>query len=557
MSEIRKVCILENGAEIPLTASIADENKQALAYSMLYHLAGNGARISVDGMDVSFDKNTLRLVSEYGVSGRHYMKPHLDPEWYGANGQNFIKEDPLTVSVLADDGPVSIMPFTGCPDKAYEELRFLEYGFSPQVSLSMPGKDGPINIIENGKAANLAVTDFSGKVREQEFSNDWDKLSSLQEEKFWTQNEGPSFTYDLTCGPKYKLIKEESQKVPGMSQDEFWKNEQTNGFTNVERTVYRIQALRDFGDVKAGELGGYVESEDNLSHSGTCWVYGNAVACCDAVVIDGAALTGRAAAGQSASISGAAAVSGNVIVKGRARVSDYAVVIGNDNLYSAVLEDDAKVIENAQISGGVTVSGEAMVKGRAKVLGVAPGASLKEDNRLNPRFHLAYLGDHAVADGNALVVNGCLLNHAHVSGNAAIICSPFDGSATIKGNAEIGGNARILNGATISGEAKIGGEAEIKKQVKIGHDALIMDSEDIFHKGDITAYRNQNDGVTVSYKKRFYNGIEAFKAAKGDHLDEKNKRAFYEIENHFGYFDAADFEVAVNSIQTKDLEQER
>lgn len=42
MSEIRKVCILENGAEIPLTASIADENKQALAYSMLYHLAGNG-----------------------------------------------------------------------------------------------------------------------------------------------------------------------------------------------------------------------------------------------------------------------------------------------------------------------------------------------------------------------------------------------------------------------------------------------------------------------------------------------------------------------------------
>lgn len=508
-------------------------------------------------MDVSFDKNNLRLVSEYGVTGRHYTKPHLDPEWYGANGQNFIKEDPLTVSVLADDGPVSIVPFTGCPDKAYEKMRFLEYGFSPQVSLSVPGKDGPINIIENGKTVNLAVTDFSGKVREQEFSNDWDKLSSLQEEKFWTQNEGPSFTYDLTCGPKYKLIKEESEKVSGMSQDEFWKNEQTNDFTNAERTVYRIQALRDFGDVKAGELGGYVESEDNLSHSGTCWVYGNAVACCDAVVIDGAALTGRAAAGQSANVSGAAAVSGNVIVKGRARVSDFAVVIGNDKLQSTVLEDDAKVIENAQISGGVTVSGEAMVKGRAKVLGVAPGASLKEDNRLDPRFHLAYLGDHAVADGNALVVNGCLLNHAHVSGNAAIICSPFDGSATIKGNAEIGGNARILNGATISGEAKIGGEAEIKKQVKIGHDALIMDSEDIFHKGGIAAYRNQNDGVTVSYKNRSYNGIEAFKVAKGDHLNEKDKAALWEIEDHFGYFDAADFENAVAEIGTENSEMGR
>ena len=38
------------------------------------------------------------------------------------------------------------------------------------------------------------------------------------------------------------------------------------------RTLYRIQALKDFGDVKAGELGGYVESETNLSHEGNCWV---------------------------------------------------------------------------------------------------------------------------------------------------------------------------------------------------------------------------------------------------------------------------------------------
>ena len=40
-----------------------------------------------------------------------------------------------------------------------------------------------------------------------------------------------------------------------------------------DRTVYRIRALRDFGDVRRGDLGGYVESEDNLSHSGESWVY--------------------------------------------------------------------------------------------------------------------------------------------------------------------------------------------------------------------------------------------------------------------------------------------
>ena len=35
------------------------------------------------------------------------------------------------------------------------------------------------------------------------------------------------------------------------------------------RTLYRIQALRDFGDVKEGEFGGWIESEKNLSHEGS------------------------------------------------------------------------------------------------------------------------------------------------------------------------------------------------------------------------------------------------------------------------------------------------
>ena len=42
------------------------------------------------------------------------------------------------------------------------------------------------------------------------------------------------------------------------------------------RTLYRIQALRDFGDVKEGEFGGWIESEKNLSHEGSAWIYGDA-----------------------------------------------------------------------------------------------------------------------------------------------------------------------------------------------------------------------------------------------------------------------------------------
>lgn len=36
--------------------------------------------------------------------------------------------------------------------------------------------------------------------------------------------------------------------------------------------LHRIQAMRDFGGVQKGDLGGWVESEENLSHDGTCWV---------------------------------------------------------------------------------------------------------------------------------------------------------------------------------------------------------------------------------------------------------------------------------------------
>ena len=40
--------------------------------------------------------------------------------------------------------------------------------------------------------------------------------------------------------------------------------------------LFRIKALISFGNIKEGELGGYVEKEDNLSHSGNAWVSGNA-----------------------------------------------------------------------------------------------------------------------------------------------------------------------------------------------------------------------------------------------------------------------------------------
>ena len=41
-------------------------------------------------------------------------------------------------------------------------------------------------------------------------------------------------------------------------------------------TLHRIRAVAEFGLVKIGDLGGWIEKEENLSHEGKAWVWGDA-----------------------------------------------------------------------------------------------------------------------------------------------------------------------------------------------------------------------------------------------------------------------------------------
>ena len=65
-------------------------------------------------------------------------------------------------------------------------------------------------------------------------------------------------------------------------------------------TLHRIQAITSFANVVAGELGGWIEKEENLSHKGGAWVcgnacvYGNARVCGDACVYGNACVCGNA-----------------------------------------------------------------------------------------------------------------------------------------------------------------------------------------------------------------------------------------------------------------------
>ena len=59
-------------------------------------------------------------------------------------------------------------------------------------------------------------------------------------------------------------------------------------------TLRRIKSLIDFSDVKKGELGGFIEKEENLSHENNAWVYGNAEVSGDAWVSGNAWVSGDA-----------------------------------------------------------------------------------------------------------------------------------------------------------------------------------------------------------------------------------------------------------------------
>ena len=58
------------------------------------------------------------------------------------------------------------------------------------------------------------------------------------------------------------------------------------------KTLFRIRALRSFGDIKAGDLGGFIENERNLSHEGNAWVSGDARVDGDAWVDGNAQVSG-------------------------------------------------------------------------------------------------------------------------------------------------------------------------------------------------------------------------------------------------------------------------
>lgn len=203
------------------------------------------------------------------------------------------------------------------------------------------------------------------------------------------------------------------------------------------RVVRRIRALRDFGCVRAGDIGGYVESDDNLSQEGNAWICGDAIVCDHARVFENAMVYNHARVFGFASVCGDAVVAGNALVYGFARV------FGKGQIHGA-----ASVHEQAEVGGLATVTGCASVCGEAVIHGITRVA------------------DKAVVGGSAVMYEG------------AEIC----GEALIKDNADcatVNGFGRSNRGSTFfrckDGKVRVrcgcfyGTIPEFREQVKETH----------------------------------------------------------------------------------------
>lgn len=209
-------------------------------------------------------------------------------------------------------------------------------------------------------------------------------------------------------GKKYELVKAEELISNG-------------------KCLYKIRALTNFGRVRAGDLGGYIESEKNLSHNGTCWVYDNAW------VTDNAKVTGHA------EIRNSAGVGGNSIIKGHARITDRARVFNSIVQGLAVITGD--VIISSDQQPYIKITGNASVSGCAQIFG--HDISIDNDSevcaysyihtRNNNRITIT---DEACITGNSIIYGGTICEQAVIDGGI------------VEDSAKVGGRAKLMKGVT-------------------------------------------------------------------------------------------------------------
>ena len=146
--------------------------------------------------------------------------------------------------------------------------------------------------------------------------------------------------------------------------------------TLADGTVLRqIVSIRRLPSVKKGTIGGWIESELNLSHASDCWVYHEAMAYGYARVREDARLCDYSRVYDYGIASGftrlfhQARVYQGAWAYGRTTLSGNTRIFGTAEMFEdAFATDNSKIFSNAQVGGNARVLGKAKIGSNRLIL---------------------------------------------------------------------------------------------------------------------------------------------------------------------------------------------
>lgn len=153
-------------------------------------------------------------------------------------------------------------------------------------------------------------------------------------------------------------------------------------------TLYRIRALKDFGDVKAGDLGGWIRSENNLSQYGNCWIYDtslvidNALICDNAKICDDSIVRGNSKICNNTIVDNNSAIWHNSCIMNNAKISNSvvkqnALIKDNASIRDSYIFDFSIVSGDAIITGPIFIRDDVIVEGNSKIISTGESIDLK------------------------------------------------------------------------------------------------------------------------------------------------------------------------------------
>lgn len=155
------------------------------------------------------------------------------------------------------------------------------------------------------------------------------------------------YSYDLTVQKKYEITEQAHPRYP-------W--------------LHRIRSLVSVNEqISPGQMGGYVESEENLSQDGSCWVHDHAI-CCE-----------QAAVTKDARLFDGACAKGAALVTGDAVMFDSAIAEGNCCVRCGEIKEHARVSGNAVIGESLIDGLTPLIQGYSNIYGTVRGNVIVKD----------------------------------------------------------------------------------------------------------------------------------------------------------------------------------